>query len=101
MDANRVFELLDGPSVVVSGRSWRVEVFSVFDDAEHRWIQLALDGPDHYMVTLRLEPGASSDSARLAIESWLENSDSEPFSEDWSDEVQNATAVPPAVLILH
>ncbi len=64
---------LDGRAVTVSGHSWRVEVYSVLDCAGRRWVQLALEGEPHYMLTLNLVMGAGVQRALLALASCLAN----------------------------
>ena len=72
MDAQHVFEVLDGKVFFVSRRHWSVDVFSVSDQADHRWVQVCVrDGADRHMLTIRLEPGAGSRGAISAIASWL------------------------------
>jgi hypothetical protein len=79
MDPQLVFEMLDGPDLFVSGRRWRVEVFSVSDHADYRWVQVGLDAPDdHHMLTLRLESGAGPQSALSALSSWLHDPEKRP-----------------------
>lgn len=51
-----LFGALDGRHFVVLGKRWHVEVFSVVELAGRRFMQLSLDGPAHYMLTLRLTP---------------------------------------------
>ncbi len=79
MDPQSVFELVDGPDLLVSGQRWRAEVFSVSDGAGYRWVQMGLDGPDHYMLTLRLESGAGPQSVISALSSWLHDPEERPI----------------------
>jgi hypothetical protein len=72
MDAQSTFETLDGRDLFVSHRHWRVEVFSVSDHADHRWVQVGLHGSGDYMLTLRLPAGAGPQSAVSALWSWLQ-----------------------------
>jgi len=51
-----LFWALDGRHLVVLGKRWHVEVFSVVELAGRRFMQLSLDGPAHHMLTLRLTP---------------------------------------------
>jgi hypothetical protein len=56
-----------------------VEVFSVSDHADYRWVQVGLDAPDdHHMLTLRLESGAGPQSALSALSSWLHDPEKRP-----------------------
>ena len=69
----RLREALEGRAVTVSGQSWRLEVYSVLDYAGRRWVQLALEGEPHYMLTLNLAVGAGAQRALLALAACLAN----------------------------
>ena len=49
-----VFHVLDGHDFDFEGTHCHVEVYGVYDDGEYRWVQLALDGQQHRMVTLKI-----------------------------------------------
>jgi hypothetical protein len=66
---------LDGRAVTVSGRNWRIEVFSVSDWSGRRWVQLALEGDPHYMLTLNLSAGAGVQLALATLAACLANPD--------------------------
>jgi hypothetical protein len=66
-----LFWALDGRDLVVLGKRWHVEVFSVVELAGRRYMQLSLDGPTHYMLTLRLAPDASVRRLIPVVLSWL------------------------------
>jgi hypothetical protein len=67
-----LFDALDGRELSTPGHRWHVEVFSVSDQAQHRWIQLGLNSGDRpHMLTLRMEPGAGVQHAVMALTSWL------------------------------
>jgi len=66
-----LFWALDGRDLVVLGRRWRVEVFSVVELAGRRYMQLSLEGPAQYMLTLRLAVSTSVRSLVPAVLSWL------------------------------
>ncbi len=59
--------------MTVSGQSWRLSVYSVSDYAGRRWVQLALEGEPHYMLTLNLAMGAGAQRALMALASCLAN----------------------------
>ena len=69
----RLLEDLDGRAVTVLGQSWRLEVYSVLDYAGRRWVQLALEGEPHYMLTLNLAVGAGAQRTLMALASCLAN----------------------------
>jgi len=52
------FRTLDGHDFVFDGGACHVEVYGIFDDGDHRWVQLALDGDRQQMLTLRIEAQA-------------------------------------------
>jgi hypothetical protein len=66
-----LFNALDGRDVMVLGRRWRIEVFSVLELAGRRYVQLALHGPEQYMLTLRMRPGAESRQVIPTLLPWL------------------------------
>jgi hypothetical protein len=74
----RLFRLLDGRWVVVEGRHWRTEVFSVADEVGSRWIQVGLHGPTEHMLTLRTSPTDSLDRLLRMLTSWLTNAGRSP-----------------------
>jgi hypothetical protein len=49
------FRALDGHDFQFDGGACHVEVYGIFDDGDHRWVQLALDGDRQQMLTLRIE----------------------------------------------
>lgn len=60
------FSALDGKSLSIDGCAWSVCVFSVTDSNDKRWVQLALEGRDRKVLTLRL---ATSHDLGEAVES--------------------------------
>jgi hypothetical protein len=81
VEARRVFDALDGHDLYVSGHSWRMEVFSVSDEAQHRWVQLGLSGDQTFMLTLRLNAGAGEQPAIEALSSWLGRPSESPVNQ--------------------
>jgi hypothetical protein len=71
VDPKRLFAALDGRELLVSGRRWKVEVFSVRDLAGLRWIQLAIKGKSRLTFALKLDPGAGVHRAVEAVTSQL------------------------------
>ncbi len=71
VDPKRVFAALDGRELLVSGRRWRIEVFSVRDLAGLRWIQLAIKGTSRMTFALKLDAGAGVRRAVEAVSSLL------------------------------
>jgi hypothetical protein len=66
-----VFAALDGRDLVVSGSEWHVEVYGICEQAGRRWIQLALDGPRHHMVTLALAADLGVRQVVRVLSDWL------------------------------
>jgi hypothetical protein len=71
--AERLFAALDGRDLLVSGQAWHLEVYGICEDAGRRWIQIAVDGPHHYMLTLALATQAGVRQAVTTLSTWLEN----------------------------
>jgi hypothetical protein len=62
-----MFSALDGQRFEVDGDPCKVEVYGIFDDGGHRWVQLALAGQRHQMVTLRLAAAENPDCALVSL----------------------------------
>jgi len=63
-----VFRVLNGREFQFDGDPCLVEVFGVYDDGKHRWVQLALDGGQHHrLVTLRLSTTNCRDCALVSL----------------------------------
>lgn len=68
---DRVFAALDGRDLMVSGIRWHVEVYGIAEQAGRRWIQLAVDGPRHHMVTLALAADRGIRQVLHDLAAWL------------------------------
>ncbi|HXT70192.1 MAG TPA: hypothetical protein VN700_10585 [Vicinamibacterales bacterium] len=55
----------------VDGSDWRVEVFSVIDEPERRWLQIALDGGARRVLTIRLSQTEGARQIVRQISTWL------------------------------
>ena len=66
-----LFEALEGRLVTVAGRNWTIEVFSISEDHEARWLQLALRGESEYTLMLRLGALQGAGHAVQILSSWL------------------------------
>jgi hypothetical protein len=71
LDADQLFAALDGRSIVTPRGVWVVEIQSIFDDADYRWVQLSLAGHPPYALTFRVNPGDDADEAIRALSFWL------------------------------
>ena len=65
------FNALDGQCLSIDGRAWNVCVFSVTDANEDRWVQLALEGGDRKVLTLRLVPSQHPEQAFVSLSRFL------------------------------
>lgn len=67
-----LFVALDGRGIAAAGDRYRIEVFSVRDEAGNRWVQLTLAGDRaRHMLTLRLRTGDNTQHAIFALSAWL------------------------------
>ena len=73
VDPDELFAELDNLEIAAGGDQWRVEVFSISDHDDHRWIQLVVHGQSEHMITLRLLPDAKLEDAIPALSEWLED----------------------------
>jgi hypothetical protein len=62
-----VFSELDNLELFNGDQHWRVEVFSVSDQNNYRWVQVVVHGEPDRMLTLRLPAGARADCAIPAL----------------------------------
>jgi hypothetical protein len=76
--AECLFAALDGRDVTVKGEAWHVQVYGICEEAGRRWIQLAVDGPHHHMLTLVLATRHDVGQALRSVSDWLEEPSSVP-----------------------
>ena len=69
--ADELFRSLEGTDVLLGGDRWHVDVFSVIDEVDARWVQLGLIGAREHLLTLRLDRGAPSESVLACVSAWL------------------------------
>ncbi len=72
-NADVQFSTLDGREIIVLGRRWRVEVYSLWDLHACRYVQLALQGEPTYMLTVQLAAGHGAADLVAALVRWLTN----------------------------
>lgn len=70
--AERLFASLDGRDLVVGGEAWHIEVYGICEDAGRRWVQMAIHGPQHHMLTLALATRTGVRQAVATVTRWLE-----------------------------
>lgn len=68
---DQLFSALDGAQLSVDGSAWRVEVFGVIDEPDRRWLQVALDGAERSIVTVRLDHSASAGQVVEQLSTWI------------------------------
>jgi hypothetical protein len=66
-----LFAALDGRELIVLGRKWTVEVFSVCALGGCRYVQLSLQSAQQYMVTLRVAAGTDIRQLIPRLLTWL------------------------------
>lgn len=71
--SERLFTSLDGRDLLVGGEAWHIEVYGICEEAGRRWVQMAIDGPQHHMVTLALATRDGVRQAVAAVSQWIEN----------------------------
>ena len=54
LSRDTVFLALDGQDIDCDGDACHVEVCGIYDDGDHRWVQLALAGKRPRMMTIKL-----------------------------------------------
>jgi hypothetical protein len=77
--AERLFASLDGRDLLVGGEAWHIEVYGICEDAGRRWVQMAIDGPQHHMLTLVLATRAGVRQAVAAVSRWIEDPSDRPL----------------------
>jgi len=73
-----LFGALDGRDFMAAGEHWRLEVFSVVEDAQHLWIQLRLVGRLPRLLTLSLSKSADVREALAVLTAWLDGRTASP-----------------------
>src|SRR5207249_8448750 len=71
--ASDLFHALDGRSLTVSYRRWRIEIYGMFEQQGWRWVQLALRGDPEHAVIVRVLPHDGEMQVVAALSSWLAN----------------------------
>lgn len=71
VEPSDLFSALDARELLVGGCRWCMEVFSVSEIGQRRYVQLALSGPTHHMLTLRATTASRSDDLARRLSAWL------------------------------
>ena len=80
--ADRLFVALDGRDLTIGGGQWRIEVFSVSECDGDRWVQLALSGEKHGMLTMKVSTSDGAGRVLLGISSWIGDAPAPPTFAD-------------------
>ena len=64
--------------MLFEGDHWHLDIFSVVDESDARWVQLDVVGPEEHLITLRLDRGAPSENVLACVSSWLADPAHEP-----------------------
>ena len=67
----RLFDALDGYTIRVFQKTWRIYVYSIWEEAGFRWLQLSLEGETPYTATLQMSPLAGVDQTVRRLSAWL------------------------------
>jgi hypothetical protein len=71
VSADALFSLLDGRELIVLGRRFHLDVFSVCELGGCRYIQLSLRGTEEFMLTLRVATGVDLGHIVPRLITWL------------------------------
>jgi hypothetical protein len=71
LSCEQLFEALDGRTISVFHRTWRINIYSICEEAGWRWLQIGLDGQPDYTVTVRTSPHDTLAETLHALSSWL------------------------------
>ncbi len=66
-----LFSMLNERELIVLGRRWKIEVFSVCELGGFRYVQLAVSGLEEYMLTLRVGEGVDVRQLIPRLLTWL------------------------------
>jgi hypothetical protein len=76
----KIFSALDGRDFMAANEHWRLEVFSVVQQAANLWIQLRLVGDTPTVLTLRLAKNAGVRETLQTLADWLGRRQASPSS---------------------
>lgn len=73
LERDRLFDALDGLPVRLGQNQWSLRVYGVIDADGGRWVQLALEGADRRVLTLRISELHGPRDAARTLSAWLSN----------------------------
>ena len=69
--ANELFQALDGRTVSVRSRAWRIEITGIFEQDGSSWVQLTLQGTPSYNVAVKIGTFDTAAEVVETLRSWL------------------------------
>lgn len=68
---HRIFRALDGHQLTASKKTWRMEVYSIVDEGETRWIQVALRGSESHELMVAAPRNSNAKQIASALRTWI------------------------------
>lgn len=68
---HRIFQALDGHQLTASKKTWRMEVYSISDEGETRWIQVALHGLESHELMVAAPRSSDAKQIVSALRTWI------------------------------
>jgi len=68
---HRIFSALDGHQLTASKKTWRMEIYSVVDEGETRWIQVALHGLESHELMVAAPRSSNAKQITSALRTWI------------------------------
>jgi hypothetical protein len=69
--SHRLFQALDGHQLTASRKTWRLEVYSIVDEGETRWIQVALHGLESHELMVAAPRSSDAKQIMAALKTWI------------------------------
>jgi len=69
--ANHLYQALDGRTVSVHSRGWRIEITGIFEQDGSSWIQLTLQGTPPYNLAVKIGAYETATEVVETLRSWL------------------------------
>ena len=69
--SHRIFQALDGHQLTASRKTWRMEVYSIVEDGETRWIQVGLHGLESHELMVAAPRGSDAKQITSALRTWI------------------------------
>jgi hypothetical protein len=69
--ADELFAALDGRPFTFFNNTWRLKIYSIYDQHDSRWLQVRMEGRPQHSTTLRVAVDASADDVIGVLTNWL------------------------------